>query len=220
VECISLGAKEPVLIVADGGAPIAGHKDGHLYYGLDTSGRQVAVGMTRISSNGKRTAFAENLATKIEKLGITGLSNGPDGALYAACLTSIFKIQTNGMFSRIADASTLKGCDSDAETSFLRGLAVDKDGSIYAAATGCRQVIRVSPKGEIDVILKAESPWSPTGVAVHGGNVYVLEYTWANGAATQGWLPRVRKIASNGQVSVLATISKEQQEARPNGMKF
>jgi sugar lactone lactonase YvrE len=88
----------------------------------------------------------------------------------------------------------------------LRGLAVDVDGTVYAAATGCHRVVRIARDGKVEVVLKAEQSWSPTAVAVHGGEVYVLEYTNANGGAADGWTPRVRKLARDGKVTTLATI--------------
>jgi hypothetical protein len=57
--------------------------------------------------------------------------------------------------------------------------------------------------------MKSERPWSPTGVAVHRGDIYVLEYTNANGGANQGWRPRVRKLGSNGAITTLADISSQ-----------
>jgi hypothetical protein len=58
----------------------------------------------------------------------------------------------------------------------------------------------------VEVVLKSERPWSPTGVAVHGGDVYILEYTNANGGMTDGWTPRVRKLTRDGMVTLLATV--------------
>jgi sugar lactone lactonase YvrE len=90
----------------------------------------------------------------------------------------------------------------------LRGLAVDSDGTVYAAATGCHRVVRITRDGKVEVVLKAERPWSPTGVAVHGDDVYVLEYTNANGGQADGWTPRVRKLARDGRVTTLATLAR------------
>ena len=39
------------------------------------------------------------------------------------------------------------------------------------------------------------------------GGVYVLEYTHATEASAEGWLPRVRKIARDGTVKNLLTIT-------------
>ncbi len=110
----------------------------------------------------------------------------------------------------------VKDCDADPadhkpsnRLPYLRGLAVDAGGTVYAAATSCHRLLKITPDGKIETVLKAERPWSPTGVAVHGGDVYVLEYTNANGAAVEGWLPRVRRLGRDGKVTTLATISRQ-----------
>ena len=78
-----------------------------------------------------------------------------------------------------------------------------------AAATGCHCVVRLTPGGKVETVLKAERPWSPTGVAVFGEDVYVLEYTNANAGPNSGWLPRVRKMARDGKVTILATVARD-----------
>ncbi|HTD65999.1 MAG TPA: hypothetical protein VK846_05645 [Candidatus Limnocylindria bacterium] len=217
VERIPPTRVSPAILVADGGAPIAINSEGQLFYGLGVlSDGKVTVGMTRIFPDGKQEQFAPALAQAIEKLGVTGLASGRDGTVYAACLTDVIKLQTNGTFTRVASCTVIRDCDADAPTPFLRGLDVDADGTVYAAACGCRCVVKISPAGKVEIVLKAERPWSPTGVAVHQGDVYVLEYTHANGALKDGWLPRVRKLAHDGTVMTLATISEAQQRGQPN----
>ncbi len=90
---------------------------------------------------------------------------------------------------------------------FLRGLAVDARGTVYAAATGCRCVIRVAHQGQVSTVLKAESPWAPCGVAAQGEDLYVLEHVNANSEAHEDWPPRVRKLGPDGKVTVLADFS-------------
>jgi hypothetical protein len=75
------------------------------------------------------------------------------------------------------------------------------------AATSCHRVVRITPRGEVTSILISERPWSATGVAVSGQDVYVLEYTNANGPKTEGWKARVRKIAADHTVTTLAAFS-------------
>jgi sugar lactone lactonase YvrE len=190
---------KPNLIVADGGAPITVSPDGRLYYGL-------------------RLPFAPEFAKAIEKLGITGLASSTDGTIYAACLTAVYKISPDGSFRPLVNAVEIKDTDADLPHCFLRGLDVDVRGNVYAAACGSRCVVKISADGKTERVLKAERPWSPTGAAVHGTDIYVLEYTNANGAAADGWLPRVRKLAKDGTVTTLASISEQQQQAQPNRM--
>jgi hypothetical protein len=74
-------------------------------------------------------------------------------------------------------------------------LTVATDGTVYAAGTSCHRVLKITADRQVGTALKAERPWSPTGVALHRDDLYALEYTGANGGRDEGWLPRVRKLA-------------------------
>ena len=65
-----------------------------------------------------------------------------------------------------------------------------------------------------ETVLKSDHPWSPTDVAWHRGNVFVLEWTNPNGAVTDGWRPRVRKLASDGTITTLVEIKENLPGAR------
>ena len=211
--------EKPVLIVADGGSPIAVNRDGNLYYLCGFSKVEATnpggplIG--RASPDGKLTVFAPGLEETVEKFGgITGLAAGVDGFLYAACPSAVLKVDPEGKASTIVHPVTVEDCDEDFPDGnrayplpALRGLAVDPRGTVYAAATGCHRVLKIARDGKVEVILKAERSWSPTGVAVHRGDVYVLEYTNANGGSADGWTPRVRKLGRDGKVTILATVS-------------
>jgi hypothetical protein len=69
--------------------------------------------------------------------------------------------------------------------------------------------VKVTPDGKAEVVMKADGQWSPTSVAVHGGDVYVLEYADANQDDHDRWLPWVRKLGRDDKVTTLATIKKE-----------
>ena len=131
VERTPTGRGAAQLIVADGGAPVALGTDGSLFYGLATSDAGDAmVGMSKISPSGKREAFAPNLSATIADLGITGISSGPDGALYLACLSAIMRVTVDGKVSTIINPVALNDCDPIESTVFLRGLAVDANGTM------------------------------------------------------------------------------------------
>jgi hypothetical protein len=214
---------KPALVFADGGSPIAVLPDGNLYYAsndekLTPGGLQV----TRNSPRGEISAFPPDGKKVTERFGITGLAAGPEGALYIACPTAVLRLNMDGTFTTLADSIALKDCDVDypdhnpnLPLPFLRGLAVDEHGTVFAAAVGCHAVVKITPDGKVETILKAERPWSPTGVAVHRGEVYVLEYTNANGGRAEGWYPRVRKRASDGEVTTLVTLMPKPGEAEP-----
>ena len=125
----------------------------------------------------------------------------------------------DGTVKTVVSPVVVKDCDEDLPdgnpSPYLRGLAVDRRGTVYAAATGCHRLVRVTPDGKVETVLKAERPWSPTGVAVSGEDVYVLEYTHANAGPDRGWQPRVRKLGRGGRVVTLATIPMEVRGAGP-----
>jgi sugar lactone lactonase YvrE len=218
-ERITPDGTKPALVVADGGSPIVVNQDGNLYYlcgfsrtePTDPGGPLIG----RITPEGKLTVLAPGLKDTVERLsGITGLAAGPDGFLFAACRSALLKIATDGTATVLVHPVAVADCDEDFPDGnpnlplpALRGLAVDAEGTVYAAATGCHRVVRITRDGKVDVVLKAERPWSPTGVAVHAGDVYVLEYTNANAGSAEGWAPRVRKLARDGTVTTLATLS-------------
>jgi sugar lactone lactonase YvrE len=216
---ITPDGERPALVVADGGSPIAVSPDGNLYYlcGFSRAEPTNPGGpmIGRASPDGKLTVLAPLLKETVERLGgITGLAAGPDGQLYAACPSAVLRIASDGAASKLVHPVPVADCDEDfpdGNRAFplpaLRGIAVDSHGTVYAAATGCHRVLRISRHGKVEVALIAERPWSPTGVAVHGGDVYVLEYTNANGGTADGWTPRVRKLARDGKVTTLATIA-------------
>ncbi|HWE35947.1 MAG TPA: hypothetical protein VG406_05185 [Isosphaeraceae bacterium] len=217
-ERITPAGEVPALIVADGGSPIAISRDGNLYYlcgsskekPLDAGGLLIG----RVTPGGERKVVTPGLRPTAEKLGgITGLAAGPDGNLYAAGPSGVLKVGPDGAVTTLAHPIKLGDCDvdyPDGNPNFplpaLRGIAVDADGTVYAAATGCHRVVKIARDGKVEVILKAPRPWSPTGVAVHGGDVYVLEYTNANAGRAEGWSPRVRKLARDGKVTTVATV--------------
>jgi len=205
---------KPALIYADGGSPIAVLHDGDLYYvSNDETMTPGGMQVTRQSPSGEISIFPLDGKRTTANLGITGLAPAPDGSLYIAQPNAVLKLTMDGTFTSIASAIDLKDCDVDypdnnpsALLPSLRGLAVAEDGTVFAAGVGCHAVVKISPRGKVETILKAERPWSPTGVAVHRGNVYVLEYTNANRSSNEGWLPRVRKLARDGKITTLVTV--------------
>jgi hypothetical protein len=199
-----------------GAAPLVVSRDGNLYYASGT--------LTRLSPDGKRTLFAPKLKAILAKLNevVTGLAAGPDGTLFVACPNAILKVKMDGKVTTFlhpvvvkdrADDLAKGSRTRDVHSPYLRGLAVTSNGTVYAAVTGCRCVIKVTPKGKIETVLKAEKPWTPTGVAVQGKDIFVLEFV--HSANPKDWVPRVRKLGSDGKVTTLATLSQKDKE-RPS----
>jgi sugar lactone lactonase YvrE len=193
--------------------PLTFARDGNLYY---ADAREGAGRIVRRTPEGKETVLARDHALE----SIDGITCSPEGSLYVTQNTrgnetAIRKITMDGTVSTIASGFAGKEPvqDAPAETSaaYCRGLAVDRAGVVYVAATGSRRVLKITPKGQVSTILESTSPWSPTGVALFDSEVYVLE--WREPPAAQledrpAWLPRVRKIARDGTISTLATVSR------------
>jgi hypothetical protein len=184
------------------GAPFA-IQEGNLYYGN--------IEITRLSPDAKKALLVTNLKDTVTKLdGIKGLAAGPDHSIYVATPSAVLKIKLDGTLSTLVHPIVLKDCDSFLPAGIrapgLRGLAVDEHGNVYAAASGCRCLLEITPAGQIHTILKSEGPWSPTGVALHDGNVYVLEYSNPNSKNRADWSPRVRILGPGGRVHTLATV--------------
>ena len=204
----------PALIYAGGGAPLVVGDDGDLYYASgpddDTPG---GLTLTRETPDGTRTKFSPALARAMHEIddGVLALTVGPDGAIYVGCWTAVFKVNKDASVTTIASPVKVTDCDFDPADHkasnrgpLLRGIAVDSEGVIYAAATSCHRVIKITTDGQVSTVLKSERPWSPTGIAISGQDKFILEYTNANGPATEGWRPRVRKLSGDDKVSIVA----------------
>jgi sugar lactone lactonase YvrE len=204
-------------LITDGGSPLVVHRDGDLYY-VSGGEKRIPGGteLTRLSPEGTLRPFAPALGKLAENLGgIKGLAAGPAGSLYLTFPKAVYKIATDGEVAALAESVPIEDAEKDLvegtareDLPSLRGLAVDDQGTAYVAATGCRTVVKVTADGKVETLLKAERPWSPTGVALHGGTVYVLEYPNANGSDHDDWVPRVRKVDRAGKVTLLATFPK------------
>jgi hypothetical protein len=209
----------PALIFAGGGAPIVVAGDGALYYGSgESNGDPMFPGgldLSRILPDGRQQPASDRLRAILRDWddGVTGLAAGQDRSVYVSTWTGVVKVGFDGSATVIAHPVSVPECDPDPadhksgnRLPYLRGLTVLPNGTIYAAATSCHAVIRIGSRGDVRTVLKSERPWSPTGIASSGSELYVLEYTNANGPATEGWRPRVRKIDGRGRASTVVSV--------------
>ena len=209
-ERVTPEGNKPTLIMCSD-FPLVVNKDGNIYYAYTRHGSAKIIKRT---PDGKESVFASN---KIFEF-ISGIAAGTDGSLYItessnANANTIRKITTGGTISIIATFVGKDGKDLPLETvpSYCRGLVVDSTGIIYVAATGSRSVLKISPQGKITTIVQATSPWTPTGVAIFHGEVYILEWhdvTRENLEVRSAYIPRVRKIGLDGKQTILATVSR------------
>ena len=201
-----VGVNPTLLISTD--FPIAIGQDGNLYY---PSGRPGHLQLMLATPSGATSVFATlPLTVTGQPLPyIGGLIAGPDGSLYYTEDTAIKRITPQGRIGTAATVRAPVGAPSIPATDqhpYLRGLAVDAHGVMYVADTGDARVLKITPQGKVTMLLQTQSPWSPTAVAVFADDVYVLEFLHTPRDVRRDWLPRVRKIASNGKSTIVATV--------------
>jgi sugar lactone lactonase YvrE len=200
---------QPTLIVSSD-FPVAIGSDGALYYPeLERS----VLRIVRVDPAGTRSVRAVlprgNGGDAIRWL--NGLAAGPDGSFYHTEDKAVRRIDKQGHVSLVAEGFippqcvAIPGVESPSRP-YLRGLDVAPDGTVYVAASGCGSVLKITPQGKISPILHTASPWSPTAVALSGGDVYVLEYLHTATESRREWLPRVRKISRDGTISTVAAV--------------
>ena len=213
------GAKPAILSCSD--FPAAVGTDGNLY-----SAHMHSLTIKRRTPAGKESTVVsrEHFGVAADRpVGVTGIACGPDGTVYLVSLDSLNREVGTGEHAvhAVAPDGSVKTLAKNFVTDLLpehdrhpevrpqyaRGLAVDKDGSVYVAVTGNRCVMKLTPDGKSSVVLKTQKPWTPTGVDVRDGEVYVLEYDDETPAEGRNWPPRVRKIRRDGKVVTLATVT-------------
>lgn len=210
-EMAQAGASPTLLLSSD--FPIVTGRDGNLYY--PSAGPSGALQVLRLMPSGQTSILATlPAATARGPLRwLNGLAVGPDGSLYYTEDNAIRRITPQGRISTVTENVTLTGCASipGAEASqgpYLRGLGVDARGTIYVAASGCGRVLKVTSQGNVSTVFQTQSPWSPTGVAVFGSDLYVLEYLHTPGDDRRQWLPRIRKISPDGKTTIVGSIDR------------
>lgn len=199
-------------VITSSDVPIAIGPDGVMYYAHQSGNHPMEV--LRQDPNGETSVWV-TIATNTEGQPIrwvNGMAAGADGTLYFTEDSAVRQISKDRVVSTVMRIH-ISGCPAETVLDsppgpYLRGLAVGPGGELYVAATGCRRVVKISPQRETTTVLQAESPWSPTGVAVYGSDLFILEYEHIR-AAEREWRPRVRKVTADGKVASLATVERE-----------
>lgn len=94
-------------------------------------------------------------------------------------------------------------------------MVVDEYKNVYLAYYGNREVIKISPDGIATTILKSEKPWSPHGIDIFNGEIYVLESTIGGGNWWKFWeedpgiIPRIRKISADGTINTIYSFKSD-----------
>ncbi len=196
--------------------PATFHTDGSLYVAPWTVGR---IRLERIKPDGSKSVFVDatidpRLARKPGRHegGVLAIASGPNGVLFVSDGASVWTVGSRGVVSSVAENIGVPGCPSDLPAELpkphIRSLAVDTTGDVYAAAIGCRAVLRISATGRITPVLRAENPWSPSAVAVANGDLYVMEFDNTLAEYPMDGRPRVRKLARDGQITISVVVDK------------
>jgi sugar lactone lactonase YvrE len=213
---VSPRGQTPALIICSD-FPCAMGRDGNLYFA-----HMHSLKIMRRTPDGTETVLVEPQQFRVEAnrpYGVTGLTCGPDGKLYLFLLAddsgthAVYSVDMDGSIRQFAaNFVTEKIPESErhpeAMPEYCRGLTVDGKGNVFIAVTGNRCVMKLTPSGQSTTILRCDKPWTPTGVAEHDGNIFVLEYDDETPTEGREWPPRVRQVAPDETVSVVAQVER------------
>jgi hypothetical protein len=214
---LTVVGSDPTLIVSSD-FPVMVGPDGAFYY--PQAGRDGRVRIMRKTASGDPEVFATLPAATesgedgqaVQARWIHGLAAGPNGSLYYTEQKAVRRIAPDGTVSVVAEAITVPDCVRPPAATderlgpALRGLDVAPDGTVYVAASACSAVLKVTPEGSVSVVLRGSDAWSPTGVALSGNDLYVLEYRHIQAERREDWVPRVRKLSPDGTAAVIAAL--------------
>ena len=190
--------------------PATFHTDGYLYIAPWSVGR---IRLQQIAPDGSARAFVDlPITPRLARTpgrhegGVLAIASGPNGLLYVTDGASIWTVNSRGVIAPVAEGITVPDCPTDLPLELprphIRGLAVDATGDVYAAATGCRAVLKLTSAGVITSVLRAESPWSPTAVEIASGDLYVMEFDNPLAERPAEGRPRIRRVSRDGRVTV------------------
>lgn len=183
-------------------------RDGNMYHITHFPERELLV--LKRTPNGVVTALvgSSNAVRNYHQgvpYSVGGMVFGADGALYFVHGANVSKLTTSGTLTPLVRNVVVENASENlAGGSPLFGIAVDAQGNVFVADWGNRRVLKITPDGRITTLIRAEESWFPTGVAVRGGDLYILEESHTPTHTPIG--TRVRKLSSDGRVSTLATV--------------
>ncbi len=196
--------------------PIAIGPDGDLYYAEPRLDETMALKRMRGGAEPQIVAelpVVDEISPYMKPwkaLWIHGLAVHTDGSVYYAEKEAIRRVVGNAT-RIITDDLPIPGCNYELPHRggpILRGLAVTRDHTVYVAGMACGgAVFRISPDGSHEIVLRGEDAWTPTGVAVDGDTVYVLEFWFADPDDADSWRPRVRRFDGDTVTTVFELTS-------------
>jgi hypothetical protein len=203
------------------GTSIWRDREGNMYHATNYPGHELLV--LKRTPNGNVTALVGSSGVLREyrqgvPYSVGGMAFGADGALYLADGPNLRRVTTDGRMTTMARNLALENpAESPTQASpvtHLFGVVVDAQGNVFAADNGNRRVLKVTSGGTMSTVARAERPWSPTGIALKDGNLYILEFGFTPPST---YTPRVRKLSSDGRITVVATVGENHNPAAGEG---
>jgi sugar lactone lactonase YvrE len=122
---------------------------------------------------GDSPGYADGSGTVARFRFLEAMTLGPDNLLYVRDDAAIRRVTLTGEVLTLGGNPL--GNEPHPMTGGLLGLATDGRGNVYVADLAARCVRRINADQKVETIWQSNWMWTPTGVAVHKGEVYVLE---------------------------------------------
>jgi len=155
---------------------------------------------------GNTRGYADGRGSEAKFTGIDGMAWADDGSLFVTDGVYVRRLAMDGLVTTVGGGELT----SESWGEDLMGLTVAPRKEILAADYSNRRVLRIMPDGSAQTILETGLIWSPTGVALVGEDLYVLEHLRMPlvilGNVEIGAYIRVRKISPDGAATTLATV--------------
>ena len=174
------------------------------------SGRRTGVRLWRATDQeqhllaGGDMGLRDGHGSKARFLPIGSMTLAPDGSLLVTSGHTIRRVALDGSVTTVAaDERLLEPRNTflsrllGVVQGHLTGIAVGDAGEIYVANSARGAVIRIDPNGNAEEFVTSDDGWTPTGLAMANGSLYILEY----GAGV-----RVRRIDPKGTLTVMALV--------------
>ncbi len=185
------------------GAPFVIDSKGHVLFSHTPRGPKRGYILNRspsgdvrvVAGKGSGELFGDGPVDKSTLRMVTSMTMGPDGVVYLTDRDRVRRLNRDGQVSTVSP-KLLDERLSDPPQRFgppttinrLYGLTVSEDGHIYVAYHSGRRVLRIGPDRNVKEVYRTTRPWSPVGVVLHDGDLFVLEA----GSKSRG--PRITQV--------------------------
>jgi sugar lactone lactonase YvrE len=203
------------------GTSIWRDRDGNTYHATNFPGNELLV--LKRSRDGNVKVLVGNSKALQEfrqsmPYSIGGMAFDADGALYFTHGANVSKLTASGALTSLASNLTVEKASGNsaggASPAKLFGIAVDTQRNAFVADYGNGRVLKIMPNGQTSTVLRAEELWFPSGVALKGSALYILEIGENQSHIAVG--ARVRKLLPDGRIVTLATVG-ENRTSSGNG---